>query len=113
MVGAAAAPQRRVVHGGQVVEDQRRRVDQLDRGRDRDGAFGGTAAELGAQHHEDAAHLLRRRQCRVRHRPIDAGVARRKQRGQFRRDARLVAREEGRQADHFGAADAGPKVSMY
>ena len=90
-----SAPERGVVHRGQVVEDQRGRVHHLDRAARVDEARAGRAEQLAREDDEHRSHALPRREKRFA-------------RGGRKRIARILRRrlrrEEGRKARvHRGA----------
>src|SRR5262249_36214903 len=70
---ASAAP--RVVHGWQVVQDERRRVEKLDRDRDRARGLLGRANELAGGQHDERPQTLSRREGGVFDRARQSGRA--------------------------------------
>ena len=103
-----AASQRRIVHGGEIVEDERGGVDHFDGAGGHDGAIVGATAQLGRQQRQDRAHPLRGRVQRVAHGLLDRIAAVRHQAAQLRFHACLILREEQRDTRHFLV-----KTSMY
>ena len=78
VAGGPAAPQIVVVHGRQIVVDQRIGVDHFDRAGGRHGRFDRPAARLGGQQHQHRPQPFARRQEAVAHRlaePRRAAVA--------------------------------------
>ena len=61
MVGRSAPSQRRIVHRRQIVEDERRGMDQLDGRCGGQAAGRSRAAQLGAEHCQHRPHAFRRR----------------------------------------------------
>ena len=91
------SPQRRIVHARQVVEDQRRRVNELDCGGGGERPAGRSAAQLRATAASAPAARASRGVQRVGHRSLRRGSPpRRHERPQFRVHARLVVGEERR-----------------
>ena len=96
-----SAPERGVVHRGQVVEDERGRVHHLDRAARVDEARTGHAEQLAREDDEHRSHALPRREKRFA-------------RGGRKRIARIlrrrVRREEGRKARVHGGAHLAEKA---
>ena len=74
VIGRPAAPERGIVHRREIVEDQRRGVDELHRGARRERARGVAAAQLRREQRQHRPHALRWREERVGHRALDGAA---------------------------------------
>ena len=70
VTGGLAAPHRRVVHGGQIVEDERGGVHELHRRGGRQRGVRGAAAQLRRKQRQRGPNPFRRSQRRVAHRAM-------------------------------------------
>jgi hypothetical protein len=117
VIRPSAPAQRRIIHDGEIVEDERRRVNELHGGRRPHGTGRPPAADLGAQQRQDRPDPLGRSMEGVGHRLLHAAAAGRHQPAEFSVDLRVVVGEEGGRRNHRARApDAGSafsNTSMY
>ncbi len=121
VIRRSASPYRRIVHGGKIVEDEGRGVDELHRRRGGQRPRRGAAAQFCGELRQHRTDALRRGEHAVRHRAVDRAALRHNELFQDFVDALLVGGKECRDVAHGcrgsrRGADWAPalaKTSMY